>query len=126
MNSIYDLAEKLNQEMQNFDLEHERVMIQMRIMSEIERIINNKNISYKKLAELTGFSASYITQLFKGHKKLNLETVAKFQNVLNLKFNIKFDDKTNENEDFLQAEYHKMIVLRNNVSKVKEFKQIAV
>jgi len=38
---------------------------------------------------MIGTSASYITQLFRGNKIINLETIAKFQKIFDIKFEIK-------------------------------------
>jgi transcriptional regulator with XRE-family HTH domain len=64
-------------------------MIMYRFLSEVERITEEKNLSRKDLAKLIGTSASYITQLFRGHKIVNLETIAKIQKALDFKFEIK-------------------------------------
>ncbi len=88
MNTISDYIDTLNEKMNTFDFSHERIMIQMRFMSEIERLMDENGINEKELAKRCTISASYLTQLFKGHKKLNLDTIAKFQNAFNVKFKI--------------------------------------
>jgi len=81
-----DLFESSSQE---DEIRHEARVIMYRFMSEVERLIDEKNINKKELASLIGTSPSYITQLFKGNKLLNLETAAKFQRAFNIKFDIK-------------------------------------
>jgi len=123
MNTISDFENKLKESQNTFVFEIEKSMIQMRIMSEIEKEMDNKNMSKAKLAELTGLSASFITQLFRGHKNLNLETIAKFQFALDKKFNIKlmnYEELLQENEP---TTYVKMKVYRNDDYKPQ---QIAV
>ncbi len=71
------------------DVKHGARIIMYRFLSEVERLSDEKNINRKELAKLIGTSPSYITQLFKGIKLLNLETAAKFENVFNVKFDIK-------------------------------------
>jgi len=80
-----DLFESSSQE---DEIRHEARVIMYRFMSEVERLIDEKNINKKELASLIGTSPSYITQLFKGNKLLNLETAAKFQRAFNIKFDI--------------------------------------
>lgn len=86
--NINEYIDKLNNTFDNFDLEFETEMIQMRFMSEVERLMEENKVTKTKLAKLIGTSASFITQLFQGNKKLNLETIAKFQNALDYKFQI--------------------------------------
>ena len=52
------------------DFEHNARMIMYRFLSEVERISDEKNLNRKELAALIGTSPSYITQLFRGNKKL--------------------------------------------------------
>ncbi len=70
------------------ELEHSTKMLMYRFLSEIERLAEEKNLNRKELASLIGTSASYITQLFRGTKIINLETIAKFQKVLNVTFKV--------------------------------------
>lgn len=72
-----------------YDYEHEEKMVMYRFLSEVERLADEKNYSRKKIAELYGKSASYITQLFRGTKIMNLESVARFQKVFDVIFEIK-------------------------------------
>jgi transcriptional regulator with XRE-family HTH domain len=71
------------------DLEHDTKMLMYRFLSEVERLSEEKGLNRKELASLIGTSASYITQLFRGTKMMNLETIAKFQKVLEVNFEIK-------------------------------------
>ena len=71
------------------DLEHNARMIMYRFLSEVERISDEKKLKRKELAALMGTSASYITQLFRGNKLINMETIAKFQLLFDVTFEIK-------------------------------------
>jgi len=71
------------------DLEHDTKMVMYRFLSEIEKLTEEKGINRKELAKLIGTSASYITQLYRGNRVLNLETIAKFQKVFNITFEVK-------------------------------------
>jgi ribosome-binding protein aMBF1 (putative translation factor) len=71
------------------DLEYDARMIMYRFLSEIERIADKKGLNRKELAALIGTSPSYLTQLFRGNKLINMETIAKFQSVFNITFDIK-------------------------------------
>ena len=67
---------------------HEAQMLAFRFLSEIERYQELQGINKKELAKQIGKSPSYITQLFRGSKPLNFDTLAKMQRVLNIQFNI--------------------------------------
>ena len=79
---------KLLNEKFEFDLDYETRMIMYRLLSEVQRLMEEKNISKKELASKIGTSSSYITQLFRGNKIINLATIAKMQDALNFKFEI--------------------------------------
>ena len=69
-------------------IEHMSQMISFRILSEVEKVCETKGIKKKDLAELIGTSRSYITQLFRGTKKVNTDIIAKFEESLDCSFQI--------------------------------------
>lgn len=70
-------------------IDHAAQMISYRILSEVERLCDDKVISRKELAGMLGTSASYITQLFRGNRRVNMEFIAKIERALNIQFEIK-------------------------------------
>lgn len=70
------------------EIEHNARMIMYRFLSEVEILTDQRKMTRKELAEKIGTSASYITQLYRGNKILNLSTIAKFQKALGITFNI--------------------------------------
>lgn len=76
------------------DLDHAAQMVSYRILSEVERLCEDKVIIRKELAEKLGTSASYITQLFRGSKRVNMEFIAKVELAFNIQFEIKAVRKT--------------------------------
>ncbi len=70
-------------------IEHETKVLMSKFLNEIESRTEEKKINRKKLASLIGTSVSYITQLFRGDKVINLETLAKFQEALDFTFEIR-------------------------------------
>jgi transcriptional regulator with XRE-family HTH domain len=76
---------------------HRAQMISYRILSEIEKICDERNIKMKDLAAMIGTSASYITQLFRGNKQVNTAFMAKCEEAFNMSFNfsIHYDCKEN-------------------------------
>lgn len=83
------------------ELDHEAHMIMLRFLGEIEENYS-KNDTFKKneLAIKLGVSPSYITQLFKGDKLMNLTMLAKIQKA----FNITFEIKARNNESLYAVE----------------------
>jgi transcriptional regulator with XRE-family HTH domain len=82
-------------------LEHDAQMISYKILSEIEKLCDERKIKKKDLAELVGTSKSYITQLFSGVKSINTNIMAKFENALNVKFEIRLKQNSESYEEFL-------------------------
>jgi len=70
------------------EINHIAYMLMFKFLSEIEKSTNGE-ISKKQMSKLIGTSPSYITQLFRGDKLINLQTLAKFEKALNLEFDIK-------------------------------------
>src|SRR5664279_5655478 len=71
------------------ELDHKAKMIMFRILSEVEKLAESRKMTHKDLAMEIGTSASYITQLYRGNKLLNLSTIAKFEIAFGVTFNIK-------------------------------------
>ncbi|MEI8114065.1 MAG: helix-turn-helix transcriptional regulator [Bacteroidia bacterium] len=69
-------------------LENEANLLMFRFLSIIETKCEELGWNRKQLAEKVGTSASYITQLFRGDKLVNMTTLAKFQKVLGITFEI--------------------------------------
>lgn len=70
------------------ELESDAKLIMFRFLDIVERKREKKNWSRKELAKKVGTSASYITQLMRGDKLINMLTLAKMQRALNIKFDI--------------------------------------
>jgi transcriptional regulator with XRE-family HTH domain len=97
------------------DLEHDTKMIMYRFLSEVERISDEKELNRKELATLIGTSASYITQLFRGNKLINLISLAKFQKVLDITFEIKAIPNNIE-DAFKSMNVDNIIEKQNNIN----------
>lgn len=76
-----------------FSSEEERIefdaqMLMFYFLSEVDRYQEIQGITNKALAQKMNTSASYLTQLFRGHKPLNFATIAKMQIALGIKFDV--------------------------------------
>lgn len=114
------------------DYEKEAKIIASKILSEISEIADRKDLKRKNIANLIGTSASYLTQLYRGNKILNLVTLAKLKNKLNLNIEIIITENNydNLNSDYCYQNLTKKvnvdgkkgdwIVLKNYISKNEE------
>ena len=82
------------------EIEHDAKMLMFHFLDKIQKIADDKSLNRKDLAQKIGPSASYITQLFRGDKLINLTTLAKFQKELDFKFSISIEP---EQENLLKT-----------------------
>jgi transcriptional regulator with XRE-family HTH domain len=92
-NSAHEEIETAFKTILSFDneqdqLELEAKIIMAKFLEKIQEIAAQKGLKKKDLAQKIGTSASYITQLYRGHKLLNLMTLAKLQRALDIEFDI--------------------------------------
>ena len=71
-------------------------LIMFRFLDIVERKREEFGWSRKELAKAVGTSASYITQLMRGDKLINVSILAKFQNAL------KFEFEISEKSDYIE------------------------
>ncbi len=68
----------------DFNAQH----ISFKILSEVEKVCEERKLKKKDLALKIGTSKSYITQLFRGNKSINTQAMAKFEEALDMTFQI--------------------------------------
>jgi ribosome-binding protein aMBF1 (putative translation factor) len=78
-------------------IKHDALILMSGYLSEIDRVSKENNIRRNKLAQMIKTSASYLTQVFRGDKPLNFETIAKIQRKLKIRFAV----KAHYQEDFI-------------------------
>ena len=87
---IKDAFNKLfNERTPEEQLASEARLLSFRFLDIIERKYKQEGLSRKELAMMVGTSPSYMTQLFRGDKLLNLPMLAKLKQALNIEFEIK-------------------------------------
>lgn len=57
-------------------IEHDATMLMFKFLSIVEEEMEKRGMAKKELAIKLGTSASYITQVFRGHKTINLQKLA--------------------------------------------------
>lgn len=82
-NAFDDLFKELDN---NFDIDAK--VIASKFLNEVKDIAEVRKINRKKLAEMIGTSPSYLTQLYRGTKLMNLVTMAKLKKALDLEVEI--------------------------------------
>jgi transcriptional regulator with XRE-family HTH domain len=72
-------------------LEADTSALMFSFLSIVDREMEARGMTKRALAAAIGTSAAYITQLFRGHKTINLETLAKIQSAMGIQFVISLD-----------------------------------
>jgi transcriptional regulator with XRE-family HTH domain len=120
--NIQNLDSAFESLFENFenDYENEAKIIASKILSGISEITDKKDLKRKDIADLIGTSASYLTQLYRGNKILNLVTLAKLKNKLNLNIELKITEKKydNLNSDY---DYQNLIKKVNIDGKIRDW-----
>ena len=75
-------------------LELETLMPMAGFLSEIEKVCEERGLLKKDLAKMIGTSPRNITKLFRGHKIISLQTIAKIMLALDIRFNISVKKET--------------------------------
>ncbi len=78
-------------------LELATLMLSIKFLSVVEQVCQSRNILKKDLARMIGTTPSYVTQLFRGNKIINLETIARMQLALNIEFKINLTSEVPSN-----------------------------
>lgn len=73
---------------ENQEIDHDAQILMFKFLSEIEKLQTIRKITRKKLAEDVNLSSSYLTQLYRGNKPLNFNTIARIQKALNISFKV--------------------------------------
>lgn len=111
-------------------IELDAQVLMAKFLSEVQEISDEKGIKRKELAANIGTSASYLTQLFRGHKLINLTTIAKLQKALNVKFDITIEGKDKFakpiDEDFIAKHLDKWFTNRNSGEYFKVVRNLSI
>ncbi len=81
--------------------EHEADMLSLKIALEVKKLLDDKGITKKELAEMTGTSAAYITQVLRGDKRINMLFLAKTMKALGIGLEISFNNAIESDRELL-------------------------
>lgn len=87
-------------------IDHDATMLSLSYVSEINMIMEKRKprMQKKDLAKLVETSPSYITQVFRGDKKINFKTLAKIQDKLGVKFVVTAYEKCDEHNNIISRQ----------------------
>jgi len=86
--NIRNEFQKLFEQSPEEQMEHRAQMLSYIFLSEAQKAMDRNGWTRKRLAKEIGTSASYLTQLFRGDRLLNLKTVAKIESALEIHFEV--------------------------------------
>jgi ribosome-binding protein aMBF1 (putative translation factor) len=89
------------------EVKHRAHMLMFRFLSEVERVAEERKLKKKDIAKMIGTSPSYVTQLFRGDKLINMETLAKFEKELDIEFEIRIRQKDQSKEHKIKSAQRK-------------------
>ena len=123
---IKELDKALKFENEEDRIEVKASFIQMDILDEVRKLMEERKISRTELAKRLNKSKSFVSQLFSGDKALNLKMIAQFQEIFNVKFIPTFNDyaeysstvKFNK-DDYKNSNYRKV----TPVFSLKDFEE---
>lgn len=72
----------------NEKIEFDAMKIQMKFLFKIQDIMDKRGMSRKDLSEKMETSKAFVTQLFGSDKFLNMKTIAKLQNIFDIRIEI--------------------------------------
>lgn len=103
------------------ELEHEAKLLMFRFLSELEKLNGDRPIKKKDLAIALGTSPSYITQLFRGDKLINLASLAKIEKAYNITFEITASqNEHSENADLDKSDLSGEFDMKENIQHKKK------
>lgn len=80
-------------------IEHRAGMISLIFLSEVEKEMDRLGLTKTDLAKMLGTSKSYLTQLWRGDKYVNVTLLARIENALKMEFKIVTSSTTLNDKD---------------------------
>jgi transcriptional regulator with XRE-family HTH domain len=124
MNSKNKSLEKLNRMLEfKSEREKERLeedLLNLKFITAIEEIMDQKDINKTDVAEILKSSRSYVSQLFSGNKMINIKTLTKIQKGLNISFKIYAIDNKKFDFKIVNCELNKRATINDFPNPEKE------
>jgi transcriptional regulator with XRE-family HTH domain len=74
-----------------------------RFLSEMEKVASEKKLKKAEIAKAIGTSPSFITQLYRGDKLINLTTLAKLQAAYDFTFEVRAKENSSNYQEEVEA-----------------------
>ncbi len=115
ISSKEDNLDKLNKKLK-FKSEKEKTrleeeLLNLKFITSIETIMEQKDINQNDLAKILETSRSYVSQLFSGFKMINIKTLSKIQKGLNITFKIEAIENKRFEFQKVSCDIHKKVGL---------------
>jgi transcriptional regulator with XRE-family HTH domain len=128
MNSKNKSLEKLNRMLEfKSEKEKERLeeeLLNLKFITAIEEIMEQKEINKTDVAEILKSSRSYVSQLFSGNKMINIKTLTKIQKGLNISFKIYAIDNIKFEFQIINCDLNKRVTINDFPNPDKETQYI--
>ena len=128
MNSKNKSLEKLNRMLEfKSEREKERLeeeLLNLKFITAIEEIMEQKEINKTDVAEILKSSRSYVSQLFSGNKMINIKTLTKIQKGLNISFKIYAIDYIKFEFQIINCDLNKRVTINDFPNPDKETQYI--
>ena len=128
MNSKNKSLEKLNRMLEfKSEREKERLeeeLLNLKFITAIEEIMEQKEINKTDVAEILKSSRSYVSQLFSGNKMINIKTLTKIQKGLNISFKIYAIDNIKFEFQIINCDLNKRVTINDFPNPDKETQYI--
>ena len=101
-------------------IQFEAEMIHLDLINEILKLMDLRKMNKAELAKFLGTTKGYVTQLFSGDRLLNLKTLAKIQQIFDVRIKLQFVEKTKSKK----AENKPETSIRKTVKKSSKTHQV--
>jgi len=119
MSSNDIIKEVFSFENENDQIQFEAEMIHLDLINEISKLMDLRKMNKAELAKALGMTKGYVTQLFSGDRLLNLKTLAKIQQIFDIRIKLQFVEKTKSRK----AENKPETSVRKNAEKSSKIHQ---
>lgn len=113
------IKEVFSFENENDQIKFEAEMIHLDLMNEISKLMDSRKMNKAGLAKSLGTTKGYVTQLFSGDRFLNLKTLAKIQQIFDIRIKLQFVEKTKTKNTEIKPE----TAVRKNADKSSKTNQ---
>jgi transcriptional regulator with XRE-family HTH domain len=98
-------------------IEIKTIAIQLDILNEIQKLMDEKKMKREDLAKAMGISKSFVSRIFSGDKMINLKMIAQFQDIFKCNFTGSFEPVSGYVKNSQKIPY---VAEKNDFNQIKE------